>query len=253
MMLCLLRFHTAVQIDIRQYLEVCSLHFIEYLQQPLRDCLNDRHGHGIPSHSVQSPVPEVSGGELGKLLVRESLQPPVFERGQTSDSAADPDAVPVLRGQREHRFANFLYPSPLLSDGCTVGVQDGLNRFCEKYPLRRVCGQRLRNLISHSPAAVVVSQIRNVDPIPMPRQPEARFGSRLDGQYDFQLYQICNAFLIASMLQISWVCVSESQYLSGTSVSKKSDKKHSFPILGDKIICAVKAAPRNLRLAHSLA
>ena len=101
---------------------LCSLHFIEYLQQPLRDCPNDRHGHGIPRHLVQSSVPEVSGGELGKLLVREALQSPILQWGQAADSAADPDAVPVLRGQREHRFANFLYPSPLLSDGCTVRV-----------------------------------------------------------------------------------------------------------------------------------
>ena len=84
-----------------------------------------------------------AGGSLIELFVGEALQPPVFERGQAADSAADPDAVPVLRGQREHRFTNFLYPSPLLSDGCTVGVQDGLNQFCEKYPcvgfVVRVC------------------------------------------------------------------------------------------------------------------
>ena len=215
---------------------LCSLHFIEYLQQPLRDCLNDRHGYGIPRHLVQSPVPEVSGGELGKLLVRESLQPPILQWGQAANSAANSDAVPVLRGEREHRFAHFLDPSPLLSDGCAVGVQDSLDGFCEKYPLRRVCGQRLRNLISHSPAAGIISQIRNVDSVPMPRQPETCFGCGFYGQYSFRLRQVCIAFFIASMLQISWVCVSESQYLSGTSVSKKSDKKHSFPVLGDKII-----------------
>ena len=152
---------------------LCSLHFIEYLQQPLRDCLNDRHGHGIPRHLVQSPVPEVSGGELGKLLVREALQPPVFERGQTADSAADPDAVPVLCGQREHRFANFLYPSPLLSDGCTVGVQDSLNGFCEKYPLRRVCGQR------QTPISMPQADLRSGDRDAAIAPAKAKFGAAL--------------------------------------------------------------------------
>lgn len=186
-----------------------------------------------------------------KLLIGAALQPPALDRHELSDSSSVDHAMPVLSGEREHRFVRFFDSSAVLPHRLLVRGKNRPRRILDQNGGVLAAVMTHAGILPGGDAAGDLGDLRigvHINEIKTGFAAPAATGCRLGAGHAVRVIDPLTLCAADQLPQMRRMAASERKYFSGTSSIKISDNIQPPSLLGDSEMSAVMHAPRRCKL-----